>query len=196
VGHPARVAYTPYSLHTQVNPPARLKWLYWYDLAGQGQPVQTAWGWGGSKYAFYSIEDLHNMIYLIPTAVQDFGLDWFCGFFGKAEVKLMIQAALNSSQTLGCIVKLQVIVALIIQFYLCSQPSSLAASAKEFCNWNWVHLFFYFFVHVCITNHIFSTSNTSGVSKSHIWSFSFIFTLQNGRYFSVSWWLPASQCLQ
>jgi hypothetical protein len=72
---------------------------------------------------------------LLFSVVQDFNLDRTHNpvvYFGKAEVKLMVQAALDASETSGRIVRLQTICTIMLQFYLGSRPGSLAASAKIF----------------------------------------------------------------
>ena len=55
-------------------------------------------------------------------------------YFGKAKVQLMIQAALDNSETSGHIIKLQWIMGLIIQFYLCSHPRISASKTKPLCS--------------------------------------------------------------
>lgn len=69
------------------------------------------------------------------VVVEDFALDRTrekVYYFGPAEVQLMVQAALDDSMTSGRLVKLQIIVSIMISFYLASRPGSLAATAKVF----------------------------------------------------------------
>jgi hypothetical protein len=75
--------------------------------------------------------------------MEDFSLDQTRNpvvYFRKAKVQLMVQAALDVSESSDHIVKIQSITALVISFYLGSWPSSLAASAKQYCEQQMVKL--------------------------------------------------------
>jgi hypothetical protein len=78
-----------------------------------------------------------NLCFMLKEflVIKDYKLDWYLDdkhHFGWPEIQIMIIEALQHSTGTGCLVKMQIIIAVLFTFNLSCQLSSMAPSVIKF----------------------------------------------------------------